>query len=413
MKPYEFYDLINYNEKQSLARKLKSVLISKGYTIDVSQIIDALNTSSVKVLKRFDNNYEINFTIAKLLNSLNSESIVAYFLSPFNTGLIHTKVKSLLSVIVQAHVWLRDNNGDFFNIDVLKRSLILENIEKELLLNEKLPNYLKNNILSYLNNIPDSWRTTSFFQSSCTLSNDSNKSHVSTINKNLIMEVHGYIQMNLIYKFSNLSDQIYQICYNSTCYNEVKLLAYELKIYFKNRKYNIKHNDLIEAIVIANGYKNYHTYSSEYKIINKSHLYNNKLNTVNDLLKRGLPNQIMDAIISYMHLDENNIRAIHLIQAITNVLVHIRETDKAPIIFSNIIELLDIDILQRVIEKYTLLNNRNSQKIYSAITCFNEYTQHIDPDNKKLYELLFQEKHIVIVSDIIQALKILELKGVK
>ena len=407
------YNLANHEEAKALARQIKSVLTRKGYTISTPVLIDALNSSTVNKIHHLEQSHEIDFTTVNLFKLLDCDSIAAYFLLPAYSSDIYDKVKNLLSVITSARIWLRDNNNEPFDFLILRRSFILDIIENELLTHEKLPEYIIKNILSYLDDLKKHF------------SRDGN------ISKEGLQEAHGYLQMILTRPFCFIGDNISQLKHNESVYHDIKLLSYDMEIYLKGQKNNIKHSDLIESIVIALGYKNHHVYSAEYKILNKSHLYKDKIKNTACLFEKGMSSQIMNAIIDYMPVNKNNIRGLHLIGAITKILVYIREKEKKPITFDSIVSLLDLDVYQmsKVIEKYESLTGLKqyeyelsspfdfggNYKIFSAQKCFELYSPYLsdDDDDKKLYETEFKEKHKYITECLKKALASLKNKGIK
>jgi len=402
------FNLVNQEETKALARQIKSVLNRKGYTISTPLLIDALNASTVKEIGCFRKKYEIDFAINNLLGSLDSKSIVNYFLPPIDDFPAYERMKALFSAVVHAHVWLRDNNGESLDVLILMRSLNLDVIEQELLTHKKLPKYIINNLLTYLNHIEG------YFDP------------LKNGNTEHMFEVHGYIQMNVGRLLEFLSYHVVQLNHNAFIYNNVKLLGYNLKVYLKAQQINIKHSDLLEAIIIALGYKNHHVYSAEYKKLNESHLYKNKIKTVDCLFEKGMSNQIMDAIINHMVIDENNIRGLHLIRAITNILVHIRETEKTPITFNSILTLFDMENIYQVVNRCRSLNDWNvlslerdtlgNHKVYSATESLYLYTyyKYVDDSNtREISEAEFKEQHKDITECLKKALTSLENKGIK
>lgn len=407
------YNLVNQEETKALARQIKSVLNRKGYTISTPLLIDALNASTVNKIHYLDQSHEIDFTTVNLLKSLDCDSIVAYLLLQIYPLDHYDIIKNLLSVIISAHVWLRDNNNEPFNFSILRRGFILDVIEKELITHKKLPQYIINNIISYLDNTK-------------------RRFHPHTIDKEGMLEAHGYLQLNLSRSFQFIGENCSQLNHNESVYNDIKLLSYDMGIYLKGQEKNIKHSDLIEAIVIALGYKNHHVYSAEYKTINKSYLYKDKIKTVDCLFEKGMSSQIMNAITDYMPINKNNIRGLYLIRAITKILVHIRETENTPITFENIIVLLELDIdkLFQIINKYKSLTGLNkypyelsspfdvggNYKIFSAERCFELYAEHLrNNDNKHsgICEADFKEQHAYITEELKKALILLKNNGIK
>jgi len=404
------YNLVNHEEIKALARQLKSILTRKGYTISTPLLIDALNSSTVKNIECFCKDHEIDFTTINIFKSLDCDTIAAYFLLPTYSSNIYDKVKKLLSVITSARIWLRDNNNEPFDFSILRRSFILDVIEDELLTHKKLPEYIIKNILTYLDDLKKSF-------------------HPGAINKEELLEHHGYLQLHLSKPFQFIGENCSQLKHNESIYHDIKLLSYDMGIYLKEQKKNIKHSDLIEAIVIALGYKNHHVYSAEYKILNKSYLYKDKINTADCLFEKGMSSQIMNAIIDYMSINKNNIRGLYLIRAITKILVYMREKEKTPITFDSIISLLDMDVysLSEIIEKYESLTGLKqyeyevsspfdfggNYKIFSAQKCFELYSPYLYGDDKKLYETELKEQHKHITGELKKALTLLENKGIK
>lgn len=408
------YNLVNHEETKALARQIKSILTRKGYTISTPLLIDALNSNSVKEIECFRKNHEIDFTTINLLKSLDCDTIMAYFLLPAYSSYsldIYDRVKELLSVIISSRVWLRDNNNEPFDFSILRRSFILDVIEDEILTHKKLPEYIIKNIFSYLEDVKRHF-------------------HPLTINKEGMLEAHGYLQLHLALPFQFIGENCSQLKHNESVYHDIKLLSYDMGVYLKRQKKNIKHSDLIEAVVIALGYKNHHVYSAEYKILNKSYLYKDKIKTVNCLFEKGMSSQIMNAIIDYMPINKNNIRGLYLIRVITKILVYMREKENKSITFNSIISLLDLDVYQlsELIEKYESLTGLNqyeyevsspfnvggNYKIFSAQKCFGLYFPYLsDDDYKKLYEADFKEKHKYITECLKKALTSLKNKGTK
>lgn len=402
------YNLVNHDETQTLASQIKSVLTRKGYTISTHLLIDALKSSTVKEIGCFRKKYEIDFAVNNLLSSLDSKSIVNYFLPPIYDFPAYERIEALFSAVAQANVWLRDNNRESLDVLTLMSSLGLDFIEKELLTHKRLPKYIINNFLTYLNHIEG------YFDP------------LKIENTEQMNEFHGYVQMNIARSLDFLSYHIDQLNHNAFIYNNIKLLGYNLKIYLNNQQINIKHSDLLEAIVIALGYKNHHVYSAEYKKLNESHLYKNKIKTVDCLFERGMSNQIMDAITNHMTIDENNIRGLHLLRAITNIIVHMRETENTPITFDSLFTLLDIDKISQIINKYENLTDWNAllleryalgnHKVYSATESLHLYTYYEyvdDSDTRKISEVKFKEQHKYITECLKKALTSLENKGIK
>lgn len=401
------YNLVNHEEAKSFASQIKSVLNRKSYNISTPLLIDALNSSTVKEIGCFSKKYEMDFAINNLLNSLDSKSIVNYFLPPIYNFPAYGRMKALFSAIVQAHVWLRDNNGESLDVLILIRSLNLDVIERELLTHKKLPEYIINNLLTYLNHIEG------YF--------DPLKSE----NTEHIFETHGYIQMSVQHLLEIPSYHVAQLNHNTFIYNDIKLLAYKLKIYLKAQQKNIKHSDLLEAIVVALSYKNHHIYSAEYKQLNESHLYKNKIKTIDCLFEKGMSNQIMDAIINHMEIDENNIRGLHLIKSIINILVHIRETDQTPITFERIITLLEVEKLSDVVNRCRSLTDWDAlsldldawgnHKVHLATKLLNLYNYYTYLNSREIptSEVAFKEQHAYITDCLKKALTLLENKGIK
>ena len=403
------YNLDNQDETKALARQIKSVLTHKGYSISTPQLIQALNSSTVNKIDYLDRSHEIDFTTINLLNSLDSDCIISYFLSNTRKWELHDRMKELFSAIVSACVWLRDNNGETLDMDLLRKSLILNVIEEELITHKKLPQHIIQNLLSYLHTI---------------------RGYLDPIeirNSENIAEYHGYLQMHFCSSFIFLAENTEQIKHNAFFHSRTKLLAYHLKAYLKEQQKNIKHSDLFEAIVISLGYKNHHVYSAEYKKFNESHLYKNKIKNVDCLFQKGMSSQIMDAIIYYIPINKNNICGLYLIRAITKVLVYIRETEKTPITFERIISLFDVDNLFQVIEKYRALTGLNkydckvslpfdiggNYKIFSADKCFALYTESVRDGYSGIVDTAFKERHAYITDCLKKALTLLENNGIK
>lgn len=402
------YNLDNQDETKALARQMKSVLTRKGYSISTPQLIEALNSSTVKDIGSFIRGCEIDFTIINLLNSLDSKSIVNYFLPSIHDFPAYERIKASFSAVVQAHVWLRDNHGEALDIEILMRSLSLDATEIELLSRKKLPEYIMNNLLTYLNH-----HTEGYFNSLKIESTDH------------MFETYGYIQMSAQHLLELPSYHIAQLNHNTFIYNNIKLLAYKLKIYLKAQQKNIKHSDLLEAIVVALSYKNHHIYSAEYKQLNESHLYKNKIKTIDCLFEKGMSNQIMDAIINHMEIDENNIRGLHLIKAITNILVHIRETEQTPITFERIITLLEVEKLSDVVNRCRSLTDWDAlsldldawgnHKVHFATKLLNLYNYYTYLNSREIptSEVAFKEQHAYITDCLKKALTLLENNGIK
>lgn len=401
------YNLVNQDETKALARQIKSLLTRKGYSISTPQLIEALNSSTVKDIGSFIRGCEIDFTIINLLNSLDSKSIVNYFLPPIHDFPAYERIKASFFVVAQAHVWLRDNHGEALDIEILMRSLFLDAKEIELLSRKKLPEYIMNNLLTYLNH------TESYFDP------------LKIENTEHIFETHGYIQMSVQHLLEIPSYHVAQLNHNTFIYNDIKLLAYKLKIYLKAQQKNIKHSDLLEAIVVALSYKNHHIYSAEYKQLNESHLYKNKIKTIDCLFEKGMSNQIMDAIINHMEIDENNIRGLHLIKSIINILVHIRETDQTPITFERIITLLEVEKLSDVVNRCRSLTDWDAlsldldawgnHKVHLATKLLNLYNYYTYLNSREIptSEVAFKEQHAYITDCLKKALTLLENKGIK
>jgi len=95
---------------------------------------------------------------------------------------------SLISAIMMALVYMRDQREILLDVDIIRDYLILENIIKLYKTRKDFPNHIRNALRGYLVSLPG-------FQESAPKQNDT------------VMEQHGYLQMQFTRLLGSLSDQ--------------------------------------------------------------------------------------------------------------------------------------------------------------------------------------------------------------
>lgn len=405
-KSGKVYNTASETDIKKLAFKLTNALKSKDYSITSSQITKTLRSCDIKNLHDIKHTFEVNFTLFNLFPTINDELLTTYFTNhsdyiyPDNrfypdVPTFHVRARNLFSVITPALIWLRDNDGLILNIDVLRDSFRFENIDS-LVNNRKIPQDIVNKIVYFLHSIPRY-----------------NKKYSFNDQEERVLEYHGYIQMNLYRLHGYLDEQFHQYNFNEKVYSDIKLLAYQMRDRLSIQKVEIKHSDLLDALSVSLGYKNWHVFSAKYKNLNESHMYRSKYKTLSNLLRKGQANQIMDAIVSTMKLDKYNIKSITYLQTVINILIYLRDKNSKTLTIKSIKDFLDIETINTFIEQYKDKISPYSRNMELSSYYFNEYILSYE-DN--LFQTDFQSKqfwdsHNLMIDEIIKALNILENKN--
>lgn len=405
-KSGKVYNTASETDIKKLAFKLTNALTSKGYSITLSQITKTLRSCDIKNLHDIKDTFEVNFTLFNLFSTIDDELLTTYFTNhsdyvyPDNrfypdSTIWQFRARNLFSVITPALIWLRDNDGLILNIDVLRDSFRFENIDN-LVNNQKIPQDIVNKIVYFLHSIPRY-----------------NKKYSFNDQEERVLEYHGYIQMNLYRLHGYLDEQFHQYKFNEKVYSDIKLLAYQMGDSLSIQKVEIKHSDLLDALSVSLGYKNWHVFSAKYKNLNEAHMYKSKYKTLSNLLRKGQANQIMDAIVSTMKLNKYNIKSITYLQTVINILISLRDNNSQALTVKSIKDFLNIEKINSLIEQYEDNSLPYSRNMELSSYYFNEYIfsyeDHSFYANSQSKQ--FWDSHNLMISEIIKALNILENKN--
>lgn len=405
-KSGKVYNTTSKTDLKKLAFKLTNALTSKGYSITSSQITETLRSCDIKNLHDIKDTFEVNFTLFNLFPTIDDELLTIYFTNhsdyvyPDNRfypkrTIWQFRARNLFSVITSALIWLRDNDGLILNIDVLRDSFRFENIDS-LVNNQKIPQDIVNKIVYYLHSIPRY-----------------NKKYSFNDQEDRVLEYHGYIKMNLYRLHGYLDEQFHQYKFNEKVYSDIKLLAYQMRDSLLIQKVKIKHSDLLDALSVSLGYKNWHVFSAKYKNLNEANMYKSKYKTLSNLLRKGQANQIMDAIVSTMKLDKYNIKSITYLQSVINILISLRDNNSQALTVKSIKDFLNIEQINSLIEQYEDNSLPYSRNMELSSYYFNEYIfsyeDHSFYANSQSKQ--FWDSHNLMIDEIIKALNILENKN--
>ncbi|EPP7233897.1 hypothetical protein ACTOJ1_000813 [Shigella flexneri] len=405
-KSGKVYNTASETDIKKLAFKLTNALTSKGYSIKSSQLTEALRSCDIKNLHDIKDTFEVNFTLFHLFPTIDDELLTTYFTNhsdyvyPTNrfytdSPTWHFRARDLFSVITPALIWLRNNDGLILNMDVLRDSFRFENIDS-LVNNKKIPQDIVNKIVSFLHSIPRY-----------------NKKYGFNEQEEIVLDYHGYVQMNLYRLHGYLDEQFHQYNFNENAYSGIKLLAYQMRDRLFIQEIEIKHSDLLDALSVSLGYKNWHVFSAKYKNLNEAHMYKSKYKTLSNLLRKGQANQIMDAIVSTMKLDKYNIKSITYLQTVINILISLRDNNSQALTVKSIKDFLNIEKINSLIEQYEDNSLPYSRNMELSSYYFNEYIfsyeDHSFYANSQSKQ--FWDSHNLMIDEIIKTLNILENKN--